>query len=46
MKLLAANRKKNLSKTTEQGYPPPQDFTLAEELALSSYQGRPVMEGV
>ena len=28
------------------GGPPPQDFTPAEELALSSYQGHPMMEGV
>ena len=45
MKSLAANRKKNYAKKTGGG-PPPQDFTPAEELALSSNEGRPMMEGV
>ncbi|XP_067114827.1 uncharacterized protein [Osmerus mordax] len=41
----AANRKKSEVKKTGGG-PHPQDFTPAEELALSSNQGRPIMEGV
>ena len=45
MKLLAANRKKGDMKKTG-GSPPPKDFTPAEELALSSNQGRPIMDGV
>ena len=45
MKLLAANRKKNEATTTGGG-PPPKGFTPAEELALSSNQGWPLMEGV
>ena len=43
MKLLAANRKKGDMKKTGKR---PKDFTPAEELALSSNQGRPIMDGV
>jgi hypothetical protein len=28
------------------GGPPPQDYTVAEELALSNNKGRPIMDGI
>ena len=43
--LLAANKKKTEQRKTGGG-PPPNEFTPAEELALSSNVGRPLMVGV